>query len=416
MVEDGVIEEARRRQRRRRRGIAFVFAGAGVAIVVLALALGGGGGSSPPGGGSGTSGPFKLTFVRGRPYLNGQAFPLTVSPSLEAGNVGLCVMAQGGGICNGPYPSPGRPLFASQSFSPGDGQVGPRGELYITLTGPDVAAVRVARLGTFRAVKLPGLPPGDRVVVFVRPPGSPGAILPPGAGRRDLAGFNRTQQQRAITVTPLDGAGHVIPSSATAAAFQLPNRYWQDRATPPADGRCALTARPAGLRVQWGQVATRIAPDTTVSGTAFLTCLQAWYTASNTSFQAAVLLNAQAPGRAPAPLWGATTVPGHPGIVEIKATMYHPPALSHEQTRRFAAQLAHQYGRAFAQREAARLAKLAQTQHTTGLALAPPTVARRNGNAWLLVRYGNNLAQRIAFLNTLQITRIRLPHAQNPAR
>jgi hypothetical protein len=41
--------------------------------------------------------------------------------------------------------------------------------------------------------------------------------------------------------------------------------------------------------------------------------------------------------------------------------------------------------------------------------LVPPTVARRVGPAWLLVRYGDSLAQRIAFLDALHVTRIELP-------
>jgi hypothetical protein len=44
--------------------------------------------------------------------------------------------------------------------------------------------------------------------------------------------------------------------------------------------------------------------------------------------------------------------------------------------------------------------------------LVPPTVARRVGPAWLLVRYGDSLAQRIAFLSALHVTRIELPHAR----
>ena len=41
--------------------------------------------------------------------------------------------------------------------------------------------------------------------------------------------------------------------------------------------------------------------------------------------------------------------------------------------------------------------------------LVPPAVARRVGPAWVLVRYGNSLAQRIAFLEGLHLTRLRLP-------
>jgi len=42
--------------------------------------------------------------------------------------------------------------------------------------------------------------------------------------------------------------------------------------------------------------------------------------------------------------------------------------------------------------------------------LVPPAVARRVGPAWLIVRYGNGLAERIAFLQALHVTKIALPH------
>ena len=102
-IDDGVIEQARRRQRRRWLGFAAVLAGA---LAVLAgLLIGGGGGARAGrlGGLRFHQRPLHLAFVDGRPYVNGRPFVLNVSPSLQAGNVGVCVMKEGGGGCNGPY-------------------------------------------------------------------------------------------------------------------------------------------------------------------------------------------------------------------------------------------------------------------------------------------------------------------------
>jgi hypothetical protein len=154
-IEGGVIEEARDRQRDRRRRLAVVLAGGIAVALALALAHSGGGGS-PAGGRSRIPGdPLRPTFTGGRPYVNGLPFQLAVSPSLQAGNVGLCVAAQGHGTsCDGPYTGPGRPVLGVEGFS-SEAQVGPRGEIDFTLTGPGVAAVRVEGLGTFRTLPLP---------------------------------------------------------------------------------------------------------------------------------------------------------------------------------------------------------------------------------------------------------------------
>jgi hypothetical protein len=40
--------------------------------------------------------------------------------------------------------------------------------------------------------------------------------------------------------------------------------------------------------------------------------------------------------------------------------------------------------------------------------IEPATLARREGDAWLLVRYGRDLTERIAFLQALHVTRIAL--------
>jgi hypothetical protein len=163
-----------------------------------------------------------------------------------------------------PYPAPRQPLIGDVVWRP-EAQVGPHGEIDFMLAAPNVAAVRVAGIGTFKTLALPGLPAHDR------------ARSPP----------------------------------ATPAPFS----YQQLLARGlPAASRCAPSTRLAGVHIQWGEVATQIAPDRAAHGNALLSCLQGRYAHRNAAFQAAVLLNAQASGPAPAPLWGAVALPKHPGI------------------------------------------------------------------------------------------------------
>jgi hypothetical protein len=409
-IESGVIEEARRRQRRRRTiGIAL---GAGAAaIAIAALLIGGGGGSSGARGLPEPRGPQKLTLVHGRVFIGGQPALMGVTPSLEAGSVGVCVRVATQGGC-GSFPTAAYPLYGGPGgFSPKE-KVGPEGEIDALFTGPGVAAVRVAHLGTFKAERAPRLPPGAKQIVFYRPPGSRGTVLPPGLSPQILQGFEHARQGPALTETLLDTSGHPIPVGKTPA-FQLPNSYWQWPQAPPARGRCALSSSLTGVRNAWGIVATRIAADPKIATPGWLSCMDTWFSAGGASYEAAILLDAKSPGSAPAPLWGAIPLPGHPGIVEIPPVQreVHLPPLSSAEAQRILTVDTRLVGRTQAEqilRESER--------RTFWSVLVPPTVARRVGAAWLLVRYGNSPAERIRFLEALHVTRIALPHGHGSRR
>lgn len=404
-IDNGVIEEARRRQRRRRRA-GGVLGGAAVAIALAALLIGGSGSGSPGAPGEPPPrGPLKLALVHGRAFVGGQPALMGVTPSLEAGNVGVCVRVADLGGC-GPLPSAAYPVYGGyRGFSPKE-KVGREGEIDAIFTGPGVAAMRVAHLGTFKAQAAPGLPPGAKQIVFYRPPGSRGSVLAPGLSPRILQGFEHARQGPALTETLLDASGRAIPVGRPPE-FQLPNSYWQWPQAPPAQGRCAIRSSLTGTRIAWGMVATRIAPDPDITTPGWLSCLDVWFSAPRASYETALLLDARAPGSYPAPLWSAIPVPGHPGIVEIPPVQreVHLPPLSPAEATRILALDTPRVGRARAEqilRESER--------RTFWSVLAPPTVARRVGPAWLLVRDGNSPAARIAFLEGLHVTRIELGH------
>ncbi|HEY7933679.1 MAG TPA: hypothetical protein VID48_07625 [Solirubrobacteraceae bacterium] len=412
-VKDGVIEEARRRQRHRRTASTALGAGA-VVVAISALLIGGGGkGSSGAAGEPSSARPLKLALVHGRAFVGGQPALLGVTPSLQAGNVGVCVRVASHGGCNGPPPTVGDPVYGEDGYSPEE-KVGPEGEIDALFTGPGVAAVRVAHLGSFPVHHVAGLPPGSSEVVFYRSPGSRGTVLNPGMSPTILQGFEHARKGPALTETLLDASGRVIPVPAHGPpTFTLANSYWQGAEKPPAQGRCAMSSSFPGARTGWGQVADRIAGDPAVTVPAWLTCLHVWFSAGGANFETAVLLDARSPGIAPAPLWGAIPVPGHPGIVEIPPVQreihFRIPKRSPAQVARELATDTKKVGRARAI-EDVRPAEQLSGKATFWDVFIPPTVARRVGPAWVLVRYGNSLAQRIAFLQALHVTKIKLPH------
>jgi len=296
-----------------------------------------------------------------------------------AGQVSLLINQELSGGSDGSYPTANAPLFGPGADNERVGSAPPGvGELYLTLVGPDVASMHVGHVGAFKPVHVLGVLPGDRAIVFYRPPGSRGTVIPPGSGGNNLYGT----QPPALFETAYDAAGREIPDTpywASQARFQLPSRYWHAPA-PPAAGRCAINSSLGGVSPRWGEVALAIAPDREVTGTAFLSCLNTWYRWRGSSFDVGVLLNAQSPGSAPGPLWNAATLPRSPGIVVIKPAQYEirlrasgdPP-----------------------------LAKPLER-----VTLAPGGVARRAGSAWIEVRGGNSTAQAIRFLRALRLTRL----------
>jgi hypothetical protein len=410
-IEGGVIEEARRRQRRRRAAGIALGGGAVVIAAVSALLIGGGGsGNSGAPGEPSPGSPLKLTLVHGRAFIGGQPALMGVTPSLQAGNVGVCVrVASGEQDCDGPLPTTTYPVYGGgESFNAKE-KVGPEGEIDALFTGPGVAAMRVAHLGTFKAEPAPGLPPGAKQVVFYRPPGSRGSVLPPGLSPQILQSHEWARHGPALTETLLNASGRPI-SVGKSPTFQLPNSYWQWPQAPPAQGRCAMRSSLAGVRTEWGLVATRIAADPSITTPGWLSCLDAWFSQGGGSYETAILLDAKSPGSTPAPLWGAIPVPGHPGIVEIPPVQreVHLRPLSSAEAARILAVDTRKGGRARAEQILHE-----SERRTVWEVFTPSTVARRVGPAWLLVRYGNSLAQRIAFLEALHVTKIMLPHRQS---
>ena len=192
----------------------------------------------------------------------GDTYRITVAPVLQAGTAGLCALidylGRGGfgvGGCGGPYPTSSQPLFGHGAFAvyPG-GRIPAGGVIEYILTGPGVAAVRVGAKVTVTARSQPGLPAGDRAVVFYLPAGSP-AVAPPGVPEGRLGLPSGVQP---LTLTALDSFGRPIPAASIAPVFRLPARFWQRPERQP-QGSCTLAA-PSAFYALRGTVVYRINP------------------------------------------------------------------------------------------------------------------------------------------------------------
>ncbi len=296
----------------------------------------------------------------------GERYRITVWPVLQGGVSGVCAMivfegphGVGYGGCGAPYPTTSMPYLApgGRTAYP-NGIITKGGALEYFLTGPRVAAVRIGTHLVVTPRREPGLPAGDRAVVFYLPAGSP-EIDPPWfpAGQLGLPRGAKT-----LSVVAVGRNGAPIPVNRGAQQFRLPARYWERPQQAPR-GACALAA-PSSYRAYRGTTAVRLEPETDVEGAALTSCLSVDYKVAGATLTAAVLVNAESPTSAPPALFGASPVAGQPGLVNREEDTG-----LHSSTR------------------------IAFT-------------ARRDGDAWIVVEGGRGLAQRIEAVHALRIARI----------
>lgn len=320
----GVVRDARSRQTRRRAGIAGVVLVAGVAAALFTFVPG----SSPTRSGSHRN--LRAALRRSDPRGGGLAPRL--APILAGGERGWCLIASGGGSC------PNLPIGPATTVSDGGTEL-PGVEPITLLVEPRVSDVLVdGHKG--RLALLGALPYGLRLVRITFRRGS-GVIF----YAKSLRAIDARGRPIGPSV-PVWGAGGSEPDPRI--------RWWQRPRSAPR-GPCGIHARGlSGLTPEWGHVATVIRGSTgTIVGRAFLSCIDTELYLHRWPLDAAILLDAQHPGRPPAPIPGMRPVPRARGVFEAPGDWNGPLA------------------------------------------------AVRRGNAWLVVAGGSGRAQRLDVLRHL---------------
>jgi hypothetical protein len=338
-LEQGVIEEARRRRRARHKRIGLsgivVLAGLGVGTWMLSSATGASHGrlalpADPPRVASHASTPPST-------------FNLRLSPSLDGGTAGWCVAVDeiasrgiAGGGC-GALPVSTEPFVTAMSGE----SLKTRTETITVLTTPAVAAILVNGRRRVATVVPPGVPYGLRAAQLVLP-------LKVKRSKTGRLGVSMPREPRLTALT------------ASGRPLSTPGERGEPLRLSP-HGPCALNAAGLpGLQPKWSHVAAAIesAPIGLV-GRAFFSCIDTEYFLGPSALDAAVLLDAAHPGSLPAAIPGLTSVPGTPRYVNGQGYFNGPGDFKGELT------------------------------------------ATRIGDAWLVVAGGSGLKQRIEVLRHL---------------
>ena len=306
--------------------------------------------------------------LNGSVSRNGSRFQYRVqfAPLMYAGMTGWCsYVSRAAATPRGPAAScgnngaisPAEPLYSWMNV----------GALQVVLTSPQVAAVRVLNGPTVTTLS-EGVPFGLRAAVFPVP--------------RGLA--ERPNPLRMLVA--LNASGHTIPASNPNSGAPLPTAVWLrppgslqvlaslgiDRTpsgvlTRVPSTPCVVAPSPtSGVIALGGVVATKVAAVAVpIAGRAFVDCDDTVVSWAGSDFRASLLLDAAHPGSRPASIPTTQPVAGDPGAVFSPAVI---PTVPRAPTIPLPFQ---------------------------GM------VARRVGNAWLVVQGGTTTAQRLHVLSRL---------------
>jgi hypothetical protein len=324
-------------------------------LALMALLTGGAAAAAVLLGGTHSSAPLAGALPEPRQSLGPTSYRIGFTPDISGGHVGWCDQVNfttreqslghghferlyGGGASGcGRGPTVAEPFIDTDVVGGSGGREGRHFSYQIAyyLTAPQVSAVRASPTLTILTRPEPRLPDGYRVAVGfpqVEHGGSAQAIrafspVALAANGRELATPRLPvgtpwvpdptvswQRSRQVGLHML----FAIPQSAGRARGQRVLL----RRNPPA-GPCAIdSSRLHGARQQLGNVVLRVRPVPQVIGRAYLSCIDTEITYRGWAVDVALLLDAHHPGTLPAPLPGATPVPGHPGVVNEQSGIF----------------------------------------------------------------------------------------------
>jgi hypothetical protein len=326
----GPIRDARNRQLRRRRRYAAAVVAAGVLGALIAWYAGGSSSksTSPPGGREKLS-----AFEHARQRRRLSAWH--ISPALEGGDYGWCILeAGGGGSCATVPTQNSRTLSGVITIGTVVGtNITRREERVTALLAPDVRGV-LAGGRPATVLTQAHLPYGLRIVQidFARhiPPtaghsiGSATSVGPPGQRTFGKPSLRPTVPEPppvpegatpTLLATGVNGKPLAYFNPEAAGRVSMNVRWWQKpQSLPP--GPCQIRAHGlSALEPQWGHVAATIRPyPATIIGRAFFSCIDTEYYLQKWPLETAILLDAQHPGRSPASIPGMKPVAGAAGL------------------------------------------------------------------------------------------------------
>jgi hypothetical protein len=278
--------------------------------------------------------------ARGRLAVPAQGAELQITPGLEGGWVGWCLIVRAGAAAVPHCPAAPR---AQQGIAYEVWEAGGPGTQGLALLNAPVEAVAVNYSHTaISPAPLSGMPGLGAVLVDIPAPFSTASF--------SLDEFEPVQH--GFRASGERGWGHV----ERAYSAGLPASSWRAPRRPPA-GACSITAvNRAGLNPRSGHVVRSLSLTPGISGDGFLSCIDTEYRFGHAVLDAAVLLDAARPGAAAPPrLPNAAPVRHHPGL-------FSAPGWNGQ------------------------------------------ILARRVGEAWLAVEDGRSLRQRIQVLSGLRAT------------
>lgn len=291
-VQDGVIEEARRRRHGRRVRMALVGT---VLVAGIGALLASTTGHSTP-----VEAPLHLppenTSAATLRSIERNGIGVVLRPDLEGSMAGWCVQVITNGGITGTCPP--LPTRAHPFLETGTGwSTGEHDDTTVVVTSPDVAQVLFDKGLRAPTLAMPGLPDGMRAAILHSP---------------------RSRIPRAIKVlAALNSSGQVL-SRSPDYGDGIPFRDW-NRPSAPAEGPCQLHVT-SGLNAtaEWGQIARSIHPyPGRIVGQGFLSCVDTEYYIPGRGMRAAVLLDAANPGHTPpASIPGLTRIPQVPGFYD----------------------------------------------------------------------------------------------------
>jgi hypothetical protein len=269
-----------------------------------------------------------------------------LAPEMSAGGYGWVVgYARNGRLRrSGPAPIPYVGELILHQFSPTGRRSTPPVSGFL-LTASQVAAVSVDGGPPIPTRPEVAVPYGWRVLLYEIP----------GLARNELFGSHR----RSVEFTLFDASGQTIMSlpvpEAQYAGPGLTAETWT-RPAHPTLGICQLKGdHLPGLTAESGTVLSRFRSPTSLASGSFQSCASTEYVLHGQVLEAAVLLDGEHPGSAPAAIPGMESVPGHAGVVQSRVA-------------------------------------------------AENLVGRRIRDAWLLVKGGGDLQQQLVVLAHLRAT------------